>query len=158
MNTHIKKLLILAAAAISAMAFAGCVKPQEQIIPTESCNPWAPEDCPFSRDGYNSPAVLHDYFDYHDSTRMAHNGDTIRFCGWVYYHGQNEPVVNPAEGDILREHYTLENGLVYLVENENHHGWDDAVAVHWTQYSFLQEHPGFVEDFDRLLQKRRNGM
>ncbi len=145
--------------AIMSLFFPGCNKPN---VPDCSinCDYWAPEDCTFSKDKFNTPAELRDYFDNHDSTRLKHDGDTLKICGWVYYHDHaaREPYMCPVdEGNPPREKWTAENGFIFLVGNENHHGWNEAVRISWNynnSSSFLQDYPEFVNNFDSLLQKK----
>ena len=89
MKTNLSIINIIVA--VSVITLTGCKKPIEEEI-NPMCEYWAPEDCTFSLDKYNSPAELCDYFMEHDSTIQAHVGDTLKIWGWVYYHGWYEAI------------------------------------------------------------------
>ena len=148
--------IVLTAAVLSMLLLLGC-KREDSITPVP-CNvdPWAPESCTFSWGKYNSLVELGDYFGGHDSTIFTHAGDTLKFYGWVYYHGPGEPIFEPFEMNPLREGWNPDAKQIYLTGSEDHHrngGVDGFVFLQWTD-RFLEENPWFVEEFDSLLQKK----
>ena len=150
MKTNLSIINIIVA--VSVIILTGCKKPIEEEV-NPMCEYWAPEDCTFSLDKYNSPAELCDYFMEHDSTIQAHVGDTLKIWGWVYYHGSGEPIPIPYETDPLREAWSSEAKKIYLVGNEDHHGWYEAIQLVWTD-SFLHNNPDFMQSFDTYLAKK----
>ena len=151
MKTNLSIINIIVA--VSVITLTGCKKPIEEEV-NPMCEYWAPEDCTFSVDKYNSATEWHEYFYSHDSTRLFHNGDTLRMWGWVYYHGPREPLRCPVSDDDLREAWSFDVGFIILVGNENHHGWDEAVWISWDCQSLERMHPGLTQNFDSLLQKK----
>lgn len=151
MKTRKLTLTVMIIATLSLMAFSGCKK-KDQITPI--CCPWAPEIYSISRTDYNSPAELTNYFREYDSTRLSHDGDTLKVWGWVYYHGPEEPIFEADySSSPLREVWTPEAGYILLVSNEDHHGYGQHIRIDWNK-SFLQDHPEFVQGFDSYLQKK----
>ena len=150
MKTNLSIINIIVA--VSVIILTGCKKPIEEEV-NPMCEYWAPEDCTFSLDKYNSPAELCDYFMEHDSTRLSHNGDTVKIWGWVYYHGPEEPRLTPLDTATQLESWSADAYHIFLVKNENHHGYDEIWGIHWTS-TFMQDHPEFVQNFDSLLPKK----
>ena len=151
MKTRNHTLTAMAIAILSLMVFSGCKK-KDQITPI--CCPWAPESYCISRTDYNSPVGLRDYFDDHDSTKLSHDGDTLKVWGWVYYHGPEEPIFEADySSSPLHENWTPEAGYIMLVPNEDHHGYTHHITIKWSK-TYLQDHPEFVQDFDSYLQKK----
>lgn len=150
MKTQYNTFSLLAIATVLAMTLSGCK--QQDIKPI--CFPWASESCTFSLSKYNSPLEIREYFTDHDSTKKAHDGDTIKICGWVYFNGPGETVLWPFETDPLREAWFPEAGFIVLVGNEDHHGYDQSIRIDWNNTTFLQDNPGFSENFDNYLQKK----
>lgn len=150
MKTINNNIILLAIAMSIVMFLTGCKR--QEIEPV--CFHWAPEGCTISSTEYNSPLEIRNYFFNHDSTMLAHDGDTIKIWGWVYYHGSGEPVLWPFETDPLREAWSPEAGYIVLVGNEDHHGWLQSIKVYWDNTDFLQTHPGFSQNFDSYLPKK----
>ena len=159
MKTRDKMTLFIAIAVVAAMALTGCRR-EDSIspYPYDCDGPWASDTCTFSMDKYNSLREVLDYFVGHDSTMMMHDGDTIKFYGWVYYHAPGEPIYSPVD-DSFREIYTEESKFIRIVGNEDHHfyspdGYYGMIIVWWYNGDFIEENPWFVQEFDSLLQKK----
>ena len=150
MKTSRKTIALIAIAMFIVMFLTGCKR--QEIEPV--CFPWAPESCTISCTEYNSPSEFRKYFNEHDSTMMAHDGDTIKIWGWVYYHGSGEPIPWPYETNPLREAWSPQAGYILLVENEDHHGYEQAIPITWDTSAFLQTHPEFSQNFDSYLQRK----
>ena len=154
MGNHARSFLSFAL--LSVLLATGCQR-EDSINPVPcDVDPWAPESCTFAWDKYNSLQEVHDYFYHHDSTIITHVGDTLKFWGWVYFHGPGEPVYWPYAMDPIREAWTADAGIIYLVGNEDHHehhGLNGLAILRWDDI-FLQENKWFVEEFDSLLQKK----
>ncbi len=144
------------AAVFSVLFLSGCKG--EKITPCycERIMDWAPDTCSFSWTNYNSPRQVMDYFLLHDSTIVFHDGDTVKFWGWVYFHGPNEPIYEPYALKPLREDWNADAKLMLLVGNEDHHLHKGKYGAIWLQWddTFLQENPRFVQGFDGLLLKK----
>ena len=159
MKTRDKMTLFIVIAAVAAMTLTGCRR-EDSIspYPYDCDGPWASDTCTFSMDKYNSLREVLDYFVGHDSTMIMHDGDTIKFYGWVYYHAPGEPVYSPVD-DSFREIYTVESKFIRIVGNEDHHfysadGFYGMELVWWSDGGFIEENPWFVQEFDSLLQKK----
>lgn len=123
---------------------------------------FAPTNASVSWTEYNKTAELWAYFNNHDSTLMQHIGDTILLCGWVYYpdHEAGEPTF-----DIMIPDWSVEAGVIYLVDNEDHHYhgiYRNAVVV-WPAIGpymthedsvWYEEHMDFREHFPEFLLKK----
>lgn len=144
----------LIVAVLSLIFLSGCK--DEKITPCgcENIVYWASDTCSFSWSEYNSLKQVTDYFNHHDSTIITHVRDTLKFWGWVYFHGPGEPIYYPSVH--LEEAWTPDAKLIHLVGNEDHHehrGLNGNIVIEWTN-SFLQENPWFTQNFDSLLMKK----
>ena len=149
--------ILLSVVVLSGILFLAC-KPVTKDDPF-ACNvevdPWASESSTFSWTDYNSLSEVHDYFVGHDSTIIIHVGDTLKFWGWVYFHGPGEPVYWPGP-DPDHDLWTADTKFIHLVESEDHHDHHEGnkhAVVCWSD-AFLQENPWFTVEFDSLLQKK----
>lgn len=142
-------------AVLSLFFFSGCKDDNITPCGCENMVDWAPDTCSFSWSEYNSLIQVRDYLAY-DSTIVTHAGDTVKFWGWVYFHGPQEPIYEPYALNPLREDWNVDVGRIFLVGNEDHHGHHGEYGATWLFWddAFLQENPQFVQDFDSLLQKK----
>ncbi len=148
MKTRNNTILWFLSVAFVAMALVGCKETKIEPV----CFPWAPANCTLSETDYNSPVEIHDYFANHDSTKLVHDGDTLKFWGWVY---DPTGTYEPRLWDPHLGAWAPETGFIVLVPNEDHHGYDDlSIRIIWEYTTFLEDHPGFSQDFDRYLQKK----
>ena len=149
-----KKIVFILGALIGLMA-VGCDNKE-----CDTC--YAASGATVSWTDYNSVSDLHEFFNGHDSTLMQHVGDTIRFCGWVYY-----PDIESGEPTyaVMIPDWTVEVGTMFLVDNEDHHfhGNYGSAYVTWPrkgQYMthedsvWYENHVSFVEQFEELLPKK----
>ena len=140
------------------LVVTGCEK--KSINPCGTC--YAPINVAVSWTDYNSVMDLHAFFNHHDSTLMQYVGDTIRFCGWVYYpdEGEHEPIY-----DIMIPDWSVEAGTMFLVDNEDHHfhGNYGSAFVTWPVWRpnmtredsiWYDEHADFAESFSDYLSKK----
>lgn len=156
------KKCFLTILAIVGFVATSCEKKtnDERIQGCETC--YAPSDASISWTDYNSVMEMHTFFNHHDSTLMHHLGDTIRFCGWVYYpdEDEHEPLYN-----VMIPDWSIEGGTMFLVDSEDHHfhGNYGAACVRWpTTSSYMthedsvwyDEHSDFVEHFSDYLLKK----
>lgn len=151
---HIHFYLI--AAALSLFFLSGCKDDNITPCGCEHILDWAPDTCSFSWSEYNSLKQVKDYFNQHDSTIVTHAGDTVKFWGWVYFHGPEEPIYEPYALNPLREDWNVEARRIMLVGNDDHHFHHNEYGAAWLWWddAFLLENPQFVQDFDSLLQKK----
>ena len=151
-----KTISFLAIATLMAMVLTGCKG--EKITPCgcENIVDWAPDTCSFSWSEYNSLKQVIDYFRHHDSTIVTYAGDTVKFWGWVYFHGPGEPIYEPFTLNPVRENWNIDAKRILLVGNEDHHSHHAEKGEIWLIWDdvFIQENPQFVQDFDSLLQKK----
>ena len=148
--------LYLVAAALSFLLLSGCKDDSITPCGCEDIVDWAPDTCSFSWSGYNSPKQVIDYFSQHDSTIVTHAGDTVKFWGWVYFHGPEEPIYEPYALNPLREDWNVGAKRILLVGNEDHHYHHLEYGAIWLMWDdeWLIENPHFVQNFDILLQKK----
>ena len=151
---HIYFYLIVAV--LSGFILSGCKDDSITPCGCEHVVDWAPDTCSFSWTEYNSLRQVGDYLGRHDSTIVAHSGDTLRFWGWVYFPGPEEPIYEPYALDPLREDWNVDAKRILLVGNEDHHVHHNEYGSAWLWWDddFLLENPQFVQDFDSLLQKK----
>ena len=143
-NNTILRFLIVS---FVVMALVGCKETKIEPV----CFPWAPAGSTLSETDYNSPTEIRDYFAEHDSTRLAHDGDTLKIWGWVY---DPTGTYEPRLWDPHLGAWSPETGFIMLVPNEDHHGYDQSIKIIWEYTDFLQNHPGFAQDFGSYLQKK----
>lgn len=138
------KTLILLGLFLSVIFFAGCKKQPE-------CNNAMPSAAAISWTGYNPPTALHNYFGCNAEGIKKHLGDTVRLWGWVYYpdHGIGEPDPDPLNDS----NWSAYTGFIYLVSNEDHHGWEESVYLTWDQ-AWRETHPDFCQSFEEYLDKK----
>ncbi|MBR3413671.1 MAG: hypothetical protein IKG81_13405 [Bacteroidales bacterium] len=151
---HIHFYLI--AAALSLFFLSGCKDDNITPCGCEHILDWAPDTCSFSLSEYNSLKQVKDYLYQHDSTIVSHAGDTVKFWGWVYFHGPEEPIYEPYALNPVREDWNVDAKRILLVGNEDHHFHHNEYGAAWLWWdeAFLLENPQFVQDFDSLLQKK----
>ena len=151
---HIRYYLI--AAVLPLFFLSGCKG--EKITPCgcENIVDWAPDTCSFSWSEYNSLIQVRDYFYQHDSTIVTHAGDTVKFWGWVYFHGPEEPIWEPYVMNPIREDWNVDAKRIFLVGNKDHHlhHYEYGATWLWWDDDWLLRNPQFVQDFDSLLQKK----
>ncbi len=152
-----RSCILLSVVVLSDILFLECkpVTKDDPFVCNIEVDPWAPESSTFSWTEYNTLSEVHDYFVGHDSTIITHVGDTLKFWGWVYFHGPGEPVYWPGT-DPDHDLWTADTKFIHLVENEDHHDHHENnkhAIVDWSD-AFLQENPWFAVEFDSLMQKK----
>ena len=152
-----RNCILLSVVILSGILFLECkpVTTDDPFACNREVDPWAPESSTFSWTDYNSIMEVKDYFVGHDSTIITHVGDTLKFCGWLYFHGPGEPVYWPGSAPD-HDLWTVDTKFIHLVESEDNHDHcenNKHIIVDWSD-AFLQENPWFTVEFDSLLQKK----
>lgn len=134
---------------VGVLLLSGCSKPGACFLVPE------PSDYPsngveVSWSDYNTVKELNNYFDNHKMAIMDHLNDTILLTGYAYYpdYSNHEPNF---------EEWNLDRGFVYLVDNENHHGYKNGtVTVAWdiNDSSFMSRNSLFKDNFEVFREKK----
>lgn len=126
---------------LSVIIMYGCEK--------KSKCPEAPTNAIVSWSEYNSPVTLNEYFLCNNEALLKHSGDTIRLWGWAYY---RDP--EGTEPDFTYDsNWTAYRDYIYLVPNENHHGYNQMVWVRWDK-EWRDTNSDFRQSFDEYLSKK----
>lgn len=154
------KIKLLSTIILTSLVFIGCDKSKIEYCNgcnDIDCEEYAPVGVSVSWIGYNNPSELTDYFACHRATLTEHLGDTIRLAGWVYYPDEGEP------NYIYQEDWNVDRGWILLVDNEDHHGYNQHAYVKWKEWpnyttaadsAWLEANATFRDHFNEYLQKK----
>jgi hypothetical protein len=130
------------------LLFAGCHKNEGGCKHPSPDYP--PNGVEVSWTSYNTVKQLKDYFNCHKMAIMNHFYDTIMLTGYAYYPDYSNLEPDPEE-------WYWNRGLVYLVDNKNHHGYNNGIAyVIWNvdDSSFVSRNRAFRDDFELFREKK----